>query len=220
MSSASARTAGDASRERSCIGGASTLATPSGLSRAIRFGTSSPNTTDATVIPATTIASAAALACGAIQGSAAKLSSRRCATVAPPIAPVRIPMTVIPNWIVERKCPCSFASARAALAPDRPSSTHCCRRLLRAETTDISDIAKTPLRRISRSRMRSSMASAVRGWWEAGSRRRPGTRAIDQDPARFPRHTLARIFNLSALLSRSSDSASRNSDRRFDLYTV
>jgi hypothetical protein len=55
--------------------------------------------------------------------------------------------------------PVEWPNDSAALAPRRPSSAHCCSRVLREATTDISDIAKTPFRTISRKRISSSMGS-------------------------------------------------------------
>src|SRR5262245_52733258 len=88
--------------------------------------------------------------------------ARPFARVASPNAPLVIPMSVIPTWMVERKCEGSVASASAVAAPPLPSSASCCRRALREETTAISDIANKPFSTISDNRMIRSIGAQSR----------------------------------------------------------
>src|SRR3954452_4178722 len=68
-----------------------------------------------------------------------------------------MPISVIPNCTVERKRLGSAARARALCAPANPASSICCSRILREETTAISDIANSALIRIRIASIRSSM---------------------------------------------------------------
>ena len=67
----------------------------------------------------------------------------------------------MPTWMVDRKPEGSLASASAVSAPGLPSSASFCRRDFREETMAISDIARTPLSRISNSNKNTSIRAIV-----------------------------------------------------------
>lgn len=77
-------------------------------------------------------------------------------SAAPEYRPVRMPIRVIPIWIVERKRSGSSASCNAARAPRLPCFASEARRDLRAEINAISDIENTPFSRIRAIIMRTS----------------------------------------------------------------
>ena len=94
-----------------------------------------------------------------IQGTEAKRGSNRWAMVAPPTAPLRMPIRVMPICTVERKSFGALASFRAAPALRLPRSACCSSRTLRAETTAISEPEKMPLAMISTRISRPSISS-------------------------------------------------------------
>src|SRR5262245_61285413 len=71
--------------------------------------------------------------------------------------PFRMPMEVMPIWMVERNCVGASCRRSAACAPASPSSASGCRRPLRAATSAISDMAKAPFSRIRASKIATSM---------------------------------------------------------------
>src|SRR5574343_1241861 len=73
------------------------------------------------------------------------------------MAPLRMPTEVMPTWMVDRKLDCSLCSDSAASAPRLPSSARFWSLALREETTAISDMAKTPLMKMSMTRRNMSM---------------------------------------------------------------
>jgi len=83
-----------------------------------------------------------------------------CASAASPTMPLRMPIEVMPIWIVDRnRVGCSLRST-AARAPRSPSSASFCRRALRAETSAISDMANSPLISIRDSRIAISTTTS------------------------------------------------------------
>ena len=70
-------------------------ATRSGALSASRLGTSSPMTSDRYVVTSTTSASAITSLYGASAGTRARPTDKSCATVVPPNAPARMPISVI-----------------------------------------------------------------------------------------------------------------------------
>ena len=79
------------------------------------------------------------------------------ASAASPTMPFSTPISVMPIWMVERKRLGFWPSATAAAAPRSPSSMWRCIRVLRAVTSEISDIAKSPFNRMSPASSRISM---------------------------------------------------------------
>ena len=81
-----------------------------------------------------------------------------------------IPISVMPICTVERKRPGSEVSSSAATAPLLPLRARFSRRGFRAETTAISDMAKTPLIAINARMIKTSLhgKGAIRAL-EAGS---------------------------------------------------
>ena len=82
---------------------------------------------------------------------------------ASPIAPFRMPMLVMPTCTLERNRVGSDASFSACRAPERPASAICSRRARLELTIAISDIAKTPLSRMSTSRRIMSVSMVAFG---------------------------------------------------------
>src|SRR5574343_433040 len=78
-------------------------------------------------------------------------------SAASPMAPLKIPIEVMPTWIVDRKLEGSWCRDSAASAPRLPSSARFWSLALREETTAISDMAKTPLIKMSTTRRNMSM---------------------------------------------------------------
>ncbi len=89
-------TAGADMTESICMGRATRSAIGSGFASAIRFGTISPTTRVRYVITSTTTAKAIVDAYGARTGIRATNTARLAAKTAPPYAPERTPITVIP----------------------------------------------------------------------------------------------------------------------------
>src|SRR5829696_1868559 len=96
--------------------------------------------------------------------------------VAPPKAPLRIPISVMPVCTVERKRVGFRASTSAVSAPLLPSSARCCSLTLRAETIAISAREKNPLVRMSRIRISISVVGTFIGNWDP-----PGKRICQKD---------------------------------------
>jgi hypothetical protein len=90
-------------------------------------------------------------------------------------------MEVMPIWIVERKRFGSSPSFMAAAAAPSPSSMSFCRRTLRAVRSANSDMAKTPLKRISAI---SKAISMVVGRW--GNQSGASTPAASRNSTRVP----------------------------------
>lgn len=89
-----------------------------------------------------------------ITGSADNAPAIGSESAAPPNAPARIPTRVIPIWTVERKRSGAAARSKATPAPRLPWSARACSRAGRAETTDSSEAANTPLIAINTNRIR------------------------------------------------------------------
>ena len=78
------------------------------------------------------------------------------------VAPVKIPIKVIPICIVDRNRPGLVAKVRAARAPRCPSSASGCSRARRTDTMASSDMTKKPFNTISRIMMASSSRNSDR----------------------------------------------------------
>lgn len=85
-------------------------------------------------------------------------SLRLFATVVPPKAPLKIPIKVMPIWVVDKKLFGELINLKAALALAFPSFAHCSSRTLRAEIIANSDIEKTPLAITSKMMSKASKA--------------------------------------------------------------
>ncbi|TXT41752.1 MAG: hypothetical protein FD137_2629 [Spirochaetes bacterium] len=85
----------------------------SGRESAKFLGTSSPRTTDRRVVPTTTVPTEIGEAKGASKGMFENHSPKRLEIVAPPIAPVRMPIKVMATWMEDRNFPGSSAARRA-----------------------------------------------------------------------------------------------------------
>jgi hypothetical protein len=89
-------------RDNHCIGAAIREATDSGYCIAMRLGTSSPRISDAKVMPTTTMAREISRAYGPITGRVATCGVSPATSDASPYAPLKMPISVMPTWIVER----------------------------------------------------------------------------------------------------------------------
>jgi hypothetical protein len=85
-------------------------------------------------------------------------SLRLFATVVPPKAPLKIPIKVMPIWVVDKKLLGELISLKAALALAFPSFAHWSNRTLRAEIIASSDMAKIPLAIMSKMMKKASKA--------------------------------------------------------------
>jgi hypothetical protein len=117
---------------------------PSGLASATRFGTSSPITTEASVIATTTSENATRSAYGASGSACAIQAARRSFVCSPAAAPWRIVISVIPTCTAERKRSGRSASSSARRAFLSPPSASSRSRVLRAEMSAVSDMEKKP----------------------------------------------------------------------------
>ncbi len=148
----SRRTTGRVKRDRVCIGRASEAAMRSGLRNANCLGTNSPITTLPKVIAATTMIRATTSPYGPTTGSGTSRPASSAVSVAPPNAPARMPMRVMPTCTVDSRFDGSRDNSMAVRAPALPPSARICSRSRREETTANSAMAKTPLIRNSRRR--------------------------------------------------------------------
>jgi len=109
-------TMGENSFDSHFMGRAMMEAIRSGLCNAMRLGTSSPMMSDRYVMTRTTMPRPMDSAYEASKGKVLKYAVSFSAMVAPPKAPARMPMSVIPVCTVERKRLGDSASSRAVFA--------------------------------------------------------------------------------------------------------
>ena len=153
VASESRRTTGRARFDSQLIGRATEAASRSGLRRASRLGTSSPMTTLKNVMVPTTIARAIPWLYGPMSGSGAINWASSFVSAAPPNAPARMPIKVMPTWTVDNRAVGSIDMRKAIAAPELPLSASVCSLSRREETMAYSASANTPLSRISITRM-------------------------------------------------------------------
>ena len=140
------------------IGRATRRATVSGCVWPRRLGTSSPKMMVRIVMMMTTSAVATI---GAASSSSPSVPTNQpdngAAKAASPTMPLSTPIDVMPICTVDRKRVGLSCSSIAASAPGSSAATITCRRALRLAVSAISDIAKTPFRRIRNMRRATSM---------------------------------------------------------------
>src|SRR3954469_18032264 len=197
---ASSATNGRVKRARSSMGRARRRATASGSSWPRRLGTSSPSTIEKYVISTTTAAVAAYSTNLPSRPRPFSHSTRTGASAASPTMPFRMPIEVMPIWMVERNCVGPSCRRSAACAPASPSAASGCRRPLRAAMSAISDMAKAPFSRIRANRIATSMAGFPR-------RARRITRAVRDTRALRDHPNLQRAGNRLDLDARLRDGA-------------
>ena len=104
----------------------------------------------------TTIVKLIALLWGTKIGILFSWMANRAEIAAPPKAPAKMPIRVIPICTVESKLLGELANSKATFAFLLPRLADCCKRTFRAERIAISDIANTPLATIRRKTIRIS----------------------------------------------------------------
>ena len=158
----STATKGAETRASTRIGHATRRAMPSALCCPRRFGTSSPTTME-TYVMATTMPTVATMF--AVFGASVKVACSHpdtgAARKASPTMPFRMPMDVMPIWMVDRNRVGSRASARAEAASRSPCFARASSRGLRAVNSATSDMANRPFRTIRLARSRISMEGSV-----------------------------------------------------------
>ena len=136
-------------------------ASRSGASNARLFGTSSPITTEKYVRQTTVTARAIPLAYTCNPGICASHPANGAEIAFSPTAPLKIPIEVIPTWIVDKKRDGERYSSSAFFAPELPSSERLCKRTFLDETSAISDMAKTPFNTVSKNSSSKSVRNAL-----------------------------------------------------------
>ena len=127
----------------------------------MRLGTSSPNTMVVNVMAETTTAVAVTPAAASGMPICCSHRPRPALNAASPTMPLSMPMEVMPTCTDERNCVGSSSSRSAARAPLSPPSAIAAKRSLRLDARASSDIANTPLSRVSSAISRKSMVSSV-----------------------------------------------------------
>lgn len=113
------------------------IVTRSGVTRAIRFGTSSPMISDKYVMIVTTKMYPSVLASSLPIPSAISCCANGSENRAPPNAPLMIPINVIPTWTVDNKSVGSFACRKAISALRLPLDAAASSRLVLEEMSAI-----------------------------------------------------------------------------------
>ena len=98
---------------------------------------------------------------GANGGTASRIGRNSADKEAPPKVPVRMPIRVMPIWMVDKNWLGDSARARAARAARSPRSARFCRRVLRDETIAISDIEKIPFATVKAATIASSVRAEL-----------------------------------------------------------
>ena len=144
----SSQTKGEDIKERKFMGLATNIETFSAHPMPIRFGTNSPNISVRYVTIITIVVLAIPNAYGSRAGICAIITAKLWANASPEYKPVKIPIKVIPIWMVERNLSGSFASFKAVPADLLPRFASVSNLAFRAETKAISDIARIPFSKI------------------------------------------------------------------------